>query len=128
MAATQDSLDNFAHLLPPSWKTQITTWLQEDTPSFDYGGFVVGEAQRELPQVRGESVETPALGGGCASSCQRVGCSRHGAGSPPSAQKKPNAVPGHIPALSARRIVCKQSSVVTFTNHALPTYRQPNDI
>ena len=40
-------LDNFAHLLPPSWKTQVTAWLQEDTPSFDYGGFVVGEEPRE---------------------------------------------------------------------------------
>ncbi|KAI0125321.1 nicotinate-nucleotide diphosphorylase [Xylariales sp. AK1849] len=35
-----------AHLLPPSWKAQITSWLAEDTPSFDYGGFVVGEAPR----------------------------------------------------------------------------------
>lgn len=35
-----------AHLLPPSWKTQVTAWLAEDTPSFDYGGFVVGDAQR----------------------------------------------------------------------------------
>ncbi|KAL7282233.1 hypothetical protein ACG7TL_003702 [Trametes sanguinea] len=47
MAAPQDEYDNFAHLLPPSWKTQVTDWLQEDTPSFDYGGFVVGEAPRE---------------------------------------------------------------------------------
>ncbi|KAF7798886.1 hypothetical protein EIP86_010114 [Pleurotus ostreatoroseus] len=39
--------DNFAHLLPPSWTTQVASWLQEDTPSFDYGGFVVGEAERE---------------------------------------------------------------------------------
>lgn len=35
-----------AHLLPPSWKAQITTWLAEDTPSFDYAGFVVGEHPR----------------------------------------------------------------------------------
>ncbi|KAI9172355.1 Nicotinate-nucleotide pyrophosphorylase [Paramyrothecium foliicola] len=35
-----------AHLLPPSWKTQVTAWLAEDTPSFDYGGFVVGEVPR----------------------------------------------------------------------------------
>lgn len=35
-----------AHLLPSSWKTQITAWLAEDTPSFDYGGFVVGEVPR----------------------------------------------------------------------------------
>lgn len=34
------------HLLPPSWKTQVTAWLAEDTPSFDVGGFVVGEAPR----------------------------------------------------------------------------------
>lgn len=25
----------------------MVAWLGEDTPSFDYGGFVVGEAQRE---------------------------------------------------------------------------------
>ena len=37
----------YAHLLPPSWKTQVAAWLTEDTPSFDYGGFVVGEAERE---------------------------------------------------------------------------------
>jgi len=39
-------MTDFAHLLPPSWKPQITAWLTEDTPSFDYGGYVVGEAQR----------------------------------------------------------------------------------
>jgi len=37
---------DLAHLLPASWKTLITAWLAEDTPSFDYGGFVVGEAPR----------------------------------------------------------------------------------
>ena len=37
----------YSHLLPPSWKTKITEWLAEDTPSFDYGGFVVGEDQQE---------------------------------------------------------------------------------
>lgn len=37
----------FAHLLPPSWKSQVSAWLAEDTPSFDYGGFVVGEVERE---------------------------------------------------------------------------------
>ncbi|GAB7363283.1 hypothetical protein MBLNU230_g3564t1 [Neophaeotheca triangularis] len=31
-----------ADLLPPNWKTAIPLWLAEDTPSFDYGGFVVG--------------------------------------------------------------------------------------
>ncbi len=34
------------HLLPAAWKTQVTAWLAEDTPSFDYGGFVVGSEQR----------------------------------------------------------------------------------
>lgn len=35
-----------AALLPSHWKTQITAWLAEDTPSFDYGGFVVGDVPR----------------------------------------------------------------------------------
>ena len=39
--------NSFEHLLPPSWKAQVTTWLAEDTPSFDYGGYVVGEVHRE---------------------------------------------------------------------------------
>ncbi|GAA5888170.1 hypothetical protein JCM5296_000217 [Sporobolomyces johnsonii] len=40
-------LGDYAHLLPPSWKSVITGWLAEDTPSFDYGGFVVGEGEEE---------------------------------------------------------------------------------
>src|SRR5262245_38102174 len=40
---TKPNPKRLAHLLPPSWKTQVTAWLAEDTPSFDYGGFVVGE-------------------------------------------------------------------------------------
>lgn len=40
-------LGDFSHLLPPSWKSVITSWLAEDTPSFDYGGFVVGEGEEE---------------------------------------------------------------------------------
>ena len=34
-------------LLPPSWTAIIPTWLAEDTPSFDYGGFVVGDRPAE---------------------------------------------------------------------------------
>ncbi|KAI5867396.1 putative nicotinate-nucleotide pyrophosphorylase [Durotheca rogersii] len=34
------------HLLPPSWKAQVPAWLAEDTPSYDYAGFVVGEHPR----------------------------------------------------------------------------------
>ncbi|BGP16265.1 hypothetical protein JCM10213_007709 [Rhodosporidiobolus nylandii] len=40
-------LGDYAHLLPPSWKGVISAWLAEDTPSFDYGGFVVGEGEEE---------------------------------------------------------------------------------
>jgi nicotinate-nucleotide pyrophosphorylase (carboxylating) len=48
MAGPQDPISqgSLAHLLPPSWKTQVTAWLDEDTPSCDYGGFVVGEGER----------------------------------------------------------------------------------
>jgi nicotinate-nucleotide pyrophosphorylase len=41
------STESYEHLLPPSWKTEVSRWLAEDTPSFDYGGYVVGEAERE---------------------------------------------------------------------------------
>lgn len=34
---------NLADLLPVHWKSQVTEWFAEDTPSFDYGGFVVGD-------------------------------------------------------------------------------------
>jgi nicotinate-nucleotide pyrophosphorylase (carboxylating) len=44
--ATPIAMGSPAHLLPPSWKTQVTAWLAEDTPSFDYGGYVVGESER----------------------------------------------------------------------------------
>ncbi|OCF73608.1 nicotinate-nucleotide diphosphorylase (carboxylating) [Kwoniella mangroviensis CBS 8886] len=38
---------NLAHLLPPSWKTEVSRWYAEDTPSFDWAGFVVGEEEQE---------------------------------------------------------------------------------
>ncbi|CCM05563.1 uncharacterized protein FIBRA_07790 [Fibroporia radiculosa] len=53
---------SYEHLLPPSWKAQITTWLAEDTPSFDYGGYVVGEAQREA-FLLGKGSQTAVLAG-----------------------------------------------------------------
>ncbi|WFD37815.1 nicotinate-nucleotide diphosphorylase (carboxylating) [Malassezia japonica] len=40
------SAPKYADLLPPSWKTTVTAWLEEDCPSFDWGGYVVGEAPR----------------------------------------------------------------------------------
>ncbi|CCI49909.1 unnamed protein product [Albugo candida] len=33
-----------AHLLPPTWKKHIQMWLEDDIPSFDIGGYVVGES------------------------------------------------------------------------------------
>lgn len=40
-------IHQYTYILPPSWKGQVAAWLAEDTPSFDYAGFVVGEAERE---------------------------------------------------------------------------------
>ncbi|KAI8903282.1 Quinolinate phosphoribosyl transferase [Gorgonomyces haynaldii] len=40
-------MSKFEHLLPTQWKTHVSQWLIEDTPSFDYGGFVVGEEIKE---------------------------------------------------------------------------------
>ena len=40
------SKGSLADLLPPSWKSIVTSWLAEDTPSFDYAGFVVGSQPR----------------------------------------------------------------------------------
>ena len=36
-----------AHLLPQNYKRMVSEWLEEDCPSFDFGGFVVGEAPAE---------------------------------------------------------------------------------
>jgi len=36
-----------AHLLPQTYRRSVSAWLEEDCPSFDYGGFVVGEAPAE---------------------------------------------------------------------------------
>ncbi|KAJ5726449.1 Aldolase-type TIM barrel [Penicillium malachiteum] len=44
MAATYGDV---RHLLPGNYKRQITDWLEEDCPSLDYGGFVVGESEGE---------------------------------------------------------------------------------
>ena len=53
---------NLSHLLPTNYKQTIRDWLQEDTPSFDYGGFVVGEAQREA-FLLGKGKQTAVLAG-----------------------------------------------------------------
>ncbi|KAJ5692108.1 hypothetical protein N7462_001531 [Penicillium macrosclerotiorum] len=44
MAATYGDL---RHLLPGNYKRLISEWLEEDCPSLDYGGFVVGESEGE---------------------------------------------------------------------------------
>ncbi len=36
-----------AHLLPQTYKRMVSAWLEEDCPSFDYGGFVVGQSPAE---------------------------------------------------------------------------------
>lgn len=41
------SFGDLRHLLPPTYKRLITDWLEEDCPSFDYGGFVVGDSDSE---------------------------------------------------------------------------------
>ncbi|OAX44476.1 nicotinate-nucleotide diphosphorylase [Rhizopogon vinicolor AM-OR11-026] len=56
------STNSYEHLLPPSWSAQVTAWLAEDTPSFDYGGYVVGEAQREA-FLFGKGTQTAVLAG-----------------------------------------------------------------
>ncbi|KAF0706758.1 hypothetical protein AaE_013965 [Aphanomyces astaci] len=37
---------DFAHLLPPTWKKNVQLWLEDDIPSYDVGGFVVGESDQ----------------------------------------------------------------------------------
>lgn len=44
MAAAHGDL---RHLLPANYKRLISSWLEEDCPSLDYGGFVVGESEGE---------------------------------------------------------------------------------
>ncbi|KAJ1889008.1 nicotinate-nucleotide diphosphorylase (carboxylating), partial [Kickxella alabastrina] len=39
-------MSKFAALLPPTFTRTIEAWLAEDIPSFDYGGFVVGDAPK----------------------------------------------------------------------------------
>lgn len=52
--APMTEFGDVSHLLPPSWKSIVTTWFQEDCPSFDYGGLVVGETP-EIATLYGKS-------------------------------------------------------------------------
>ena len=47
LTTSDDSSHDFSHLLPPHYHQLVRSWLQEDIPSFDYGGYVVGTGQRE---------------------------------------------------------------------------------
>lgn len=49
-----------AHLLPQAYKRMVAEWLEEDCPSFDYGGFVVGEKLAEATLL-GKSAVSSAL-------------------------------------------------------------------
>lgn len=51
---------NLSHLLPEGWKSMVTAWFQEDCPSFDYGGFVVGETP-ETATLFGKSKVRPSV-------------------------------------------------------------------
>jgi len=46
------------HLLPNNYKALIAAWLEEDTPNFDYGGFVVGESEGEARLLGKSEVPT----------------------------------------------------------------------
>lgn len=61
MAASHGDL---RHLLPGNYKRQITDWLEEDCPSLDYGGFVVGESEGEA-RLLGKSQVSQISRGRC---------------------------------------------------------------
>jgi nicotinate-nucleotide pyrophosphorylase (carboxylating) len=42
----------------------VSEWLEEDTPSFDYGGFVVGEEISEAKLLGKSEVSVSTLRGG----------------------------------------------------------------
>lgn len=54
----------FEHLLPPSFRTLVSAFLAEDTPSFDIGGFVVGESPVDAALLlKGGPASAAAVGG-----------------------------------------------------------------
>ena len=52
---------NPAHLLPQTYKRMISEWLEEDTPTFDYGGFVVGDEMAEAKLLGKSAVSLSIL-------------------------------------------------------------------
>ena len=65
-----------AHLLPPSYKRMVASWLEEDTPSFDYGGFVVGEEMAEARLLGKSEVSLAGIDRGILC-CGRVHVATH---------------------------------------------------
>ncbi|KAF2470365.1 uncharacterized protein BDR25DRAFT_287260 [Lindgomyces ingoldianus] len=58
MAEGAPAQGTVAYLLPNTYKRLVSEWLEEDTPSFDYGGFVVGEDTSEA-KLLGKSEVRP---------------------------------------------------------------------
>lgn len=65
-----------AHLLPPTYKRLVAEWLHEDTPSFDYGGFVVGEEVSEAKLLGKSEVSLDTRGTDAGQPDKGVGHSR----------------------------------------------------
>lgn len=54
---------DFAHALPSQgkWKEDISRWLAEDVPSFDIGGYVVGDDVKTATLWCKQSVSLPPI-------------------------------------------------------------------
>lgn len=39
-------MTQYSHLLATNYKTLVSEYLAEDVPSFDYGGYVVGDQEQ----------------------------------------------------------------------------------
>ena len=58
------TMSGWSHLLPPSWKDSVKSWIREDCPSLDYGGFVVGENIQQAHLFCKADVKSFCLKGG----------------------------------------------------------------
>lgn len=67
---------NLAHLLPPSWSAEVQRWFAEDTPSFDWAGFVVGEEEQEAILWGKSGVSRSVLSHDLSSDKCSTGCAR----------------------------------------------------
>ena len=63
-------MPEFAHCLPPHYRAQVRSWLEDDVPHLDIGGFVVGEEEVEafllckgVPEVSGAAVGGAVVAG-----------------------------------------------------------------